>query len=66
MSTNFTVLRQNPAKDKTEASFFCLQKVKEIRERLKNTSFLYIFPGTDKTNYQRCCVQTEGFSLILD
>lgn len=48
MSTNFTVLRQNPAKDKTEASFFCLQKVKEIRERLKIPAFCTFFQALIK------------------
>lgn len=41
-------------------------KGKELREQLKNTSSLYIFTSSDRTNYQCMCVQTEGFFLILD
>lgn len=36
---NVRVLKENPPKAKTKASFFCLQKVKEIREQLKIPAF---------------------------
>lgn len=48
MFTSFTVLRQNSPKDKTQASFFCLQKVKGIREQLKTTAFCTFFQALIK------------------
>lgn len=65
--TNLTALRKKPFKDKIQLSFFLSSpKGKINQEAVKNTSFLYIFTSTDKTNYQCICVQTEGFFLILD